>query len=210
MCPLAQSDGHDAPGLIDELVPCLAAVIDEIIVGFEDAVREPVVAHKLPDILNRVELGAFRRQGEDGDVGRHDEARRHVPASLIDQENGMGSWCDHLGNLSEMQVHRLGVASRQDQGRALALLRADRTEDVGGSGALVPGRARSGAALGPAAGDLVLLADTSLVLEPDFYLVDVNRLLARDCLQARREVFLKSSMTPLACAWWRGRAESLR
>jgi hypothetical protein len=28
--------------LIDELVPCLAVVIDEIVVGFEDAVREPV------------------------------------------------------------------------------------------------------------------------------------------------------------------------
>ena len=133
-----------------------------------------------------------------------------MPASLIDQEDGVGSWCDHLGNLSEMQVHRLGVASRQDQGGALALLRADRAEDVGGGSALVTGRARAGAALGPAAGDLVLLANTRLVLEPDLYLVAVDRLLARDCVQARGEVFLKSSMTPSACAWCRGRAESLR
>jgi len=35
--------------LIDELVPSLAAVVDEIVVGFEDAVGEPVVAHELPD-----------------------------------------------------------------------------------------------------------------------------------------------------------------
>jgi hypothetical protein len=74
--PLAQSDGHDAPGLIDKLVPCLAAVIDEIVVRFEDAVREPVIAHELPDVLDRVEFGAFRRQGDNGDVGRHNEARR--------------------------------------------------------------------------------------------------------------------------------------
>ena len=39
---LAQCDGHDPPGLIDELVPCLAAVIDEIVVGFEDTIGEPV------------------------------------------------------------------------------------------------------------------------------------------------------------------------
>ena len=76
MRPLAQSDGHDAPGLVDELVPSLATMIDEIVVGFEDTVGEPVVAHKLPNVLDRVELGAFRRQGDNGDVGRHDEARR--------------------------------------------------------------------------------------------------------------------------------------
>ena len=75
MCPFAQSNGHDAPGLIDELVPSLAAVIDEIIVGFEDAVREPIIAHVLPDVFDRVEFWRFRRQGHDGDVGRHDETR---------------------------------------------------------------------------------------------------------------------------------------
>ena len=133
-----------------------------------------------------------------------------MPASLIDQEDSVGIGRDGLGDLRQVQVHRLGVASRQDQGRALALLRADRTEDIGGSGALVARRARAGAALGPAAGDLVLLADTSLVCEPDLYFVDFERLLARDCPQARGEVFLKSSMTPSACAWWRGRAESFR
>ena len=200
MRPLAQSDGHDAPGLVDELIPCLAAVIDEIIVRFEDAVGELVIAHELPDVLNRVEFGGFRRQGHDGDVGRHGEARRHVPASLIDQEDGVGTWRDGLGNLREMQVHCLGVAGRQDQGRPLALLRADRAEDIGGGGALVPGRAGAGTALGPAAGDLVLLADTSLVLEPNFYLADVDRFFARDFIQARWELFLKSSIAPSACA----------
>ena len=122
----------------------------------------------------------------------------------------MGSWCDHLGNLSEMQVHRLGVASRQDQGRALALLRADRTEDVGRGGSLITGRTGARAALRPAAGNLVLLTDTRLVREPDFYLVAVERFLTGDCIQAGGETFLKSSITPSACAWWRGLADSLR
>ena len=112
-----------------------------------------------------------------------------MPAGLIDQEDGVGAGRDGRGDLREVQVHRLGVAGRQDQGCTLALLRADRSEDVGGSGALVTGRAGAGAALRPAAGDLVLLADASLVGEPDFYGVAVDRLLARDCLQARGEAY---------------------
>jgi hypothetical protein len=122
----------------------------------------------------------------------------------------MGTGRDDLGDLREVQVHCLGVAGRQDQGRALAPLRADSAEDVGGGGALITGSTGARAALGPPARDLVLLANTSLVCEPDLYLVAVDRLLARDCIQARGEVFLKSSITPSACAWWRGRAESLR
>ena len=54
-------------------------------------IREPVIAHKFPDVLDRVELRAFRRQRDNVDVGRHDEAGRHVPASLIDQEDSMGT-----------------------------------------------------------------------------------------------------------------------
>jgi hypothetical protein len=39
---LAQPDGHDTLGLIGELVPSIAEMVDEIVVGFEDAVRELV------------------------------------------------------------------------------------------------------------------------------------------------------------------------
>ena len=174
MSPLAQCDGHDPPGLVDELVPGVAAVVDEIVVGFEDAVREPIVAHELPDVFHRVELGAFRRQGDDGDVGRNERAARHVPAGLIDQEHGVSARRDGRGDRGEMQVHRLGIAGGQDQGRALALLRADGTEDVGRGGALIARSAGAGAALGPSARDLVLLADARLVLKPNLYGPDID------------------------------------
>ena len=210
MRPLAQSEGHYAPGLIDELVPSLAAVIDEVVIGFEDAIGEPVVAHELPDVLDRVEFGTFRRQGDDGDVGWHNEARREVPSGLIDQEDGVGAGRDDLGDRREVQVHRLAIAGRQDQSGTLAIFGTDGAEDVGGGGALITGSAWACATLCPPAGDLVLLANTSLVLEPDFYLVAADGFLARDCLQARGEVFLKVSIAPSACAWWRGRADSLR
>jgi len=123
-----------------------------------------------------------------------------VPASLIDQEDGVGTGRDDRGDLHEVQVHRLGIAGRQDQGRALALLWADGAEDVGRGGPLITGSAGAGAALCPSAGDLVLLADTSLIREPDFYLVTFERLLAGNCVQTRGEVFLKSAIAPAACA----------
>ena len=69
MRPLAQTNGHDPPGLGDELVPCLAAVVDEIVGGGEDPVGEPVIADELPDVLDRIELGRFWRHGENRDVG---------------------------------------------------------------------------------------------------------------------------------------------
>ena len=73
MCPLAQSDGHDAPWLIGETVPGEAAMIEDIVVGFEDAVRQPVVAHELPDVFDRVELRAFGRQRHEGDITGNDQ-----------------------------------------------------------------------------------------------------------------------------------------
>ena len=112
----------------------------------------------------------------------------------------MGTWRDHLGDFREMQVHCFGVAGRQDQGRALALFGANRTEDVGRSGALIAGSARSAATLGPSARDLILLADARLILEPNLYGLDVDRLFVRDLAHARGEVFLKSSIAPTAWA----------
>jgi hypothetical protein len=99
-----------------------------------------------------------------------------------------------------MQVHRLGVAGRQDQSRALALLWTDGAKDIGRCSALISGRAWAGATFCPPAGDLVLLADAGLVCEPDFYLVAADRLFARDFIQARGKTFLKFSIAPSACA----------
>ena len=112
----------------------------------------------------------------------------------------MGTGRDDRGDLREVQVHRLGIAGRQDQGRALALLWADGAEDVGRGGPLITGSTGAGATLCPSACDLVLLADTSLILEPDFYLVAVDGLFLGDFVQTRGEVFLKSSIAPAACA----------
>ena len=91
MGPIAQADGHDAPWLIDEPVPGIAAVIEEVVVGGEDAVGQPVVAHELPEVLDRVQFQALGWQRHEGDVGRHVEPVRHVPAGLVENNDSMGA-----------------------------------------------------------------------------------------------------------------------
>ncbi len=52
--PIAAGDGHNFPRLLDERVPGEAAVIDDVVEGFEDPVRQPVRTHELPDIFLRI------------------------------------------------------------------------------------------------------------------------------------------------------------
>ncbi len=114
------------------------------------------------------------------------------------------------GDLRQVQVHGVGVAEWQDEAGRLALLRADRTEDVGGFGALVVRCRGTRSPLRPPPRDLVLLPDPGLVLEPNFY-----RRAAReggsDLVQlGNKAPFLKASIASGSWAWCLGRAESLR
>lgn len=140
MRPLPHADGHDAPWLADEVVPGKAAVVDDVVVGFEDPVGEPVVAHKLPDILDRVEFGAARRERQQGDVGRDDELGRTVPSGLIKDDDGMGTGRHVERDLFQMHAHRFTVAAGHDDAGSLALGRADRAEDPGRGSPLIARR----------------------------------------------------------------------
>src|SRR4051812_30721969 len=92
----------------------------------------------------------------------------------------------------QVQAHGLRIASGQHQGRALALLRADRPEDVDRTRPLIVRGAGPGASSGPAARDLVLLAHARLVLPPQLDRGALRE--ARpDRLQGGGETFLKSS-----------------
>jgi len=59
MRPFASADGHDAPWLTDEAAPVEAAMVENVLVGSENPVRKPIVAHELPDALDGIDLGAF-------------------------------------------------------------------------------------------------------------------------------------------------------
>lgn len=175
-------------------------MVDDVVVGGEDAVRQPVVAHELPDVFHRVELGALRRQGDDADVVRHGELAGHMPACLIHQHGSMGTRGDHQRYLGKVQRHCFGIADGQDQPGALSFLRADRPEDVGRPGALILRSRRPRTAPGPAPRDLVFLTDAGLVLEPDLY-GRARREACLDLCQIGREApFLNASSACSFCA----------
>ena len=92
-----------------------------------------------------------------------------MPAGLVEDQDGVGTGGDPCGDLVEMKLHGFGVAERQNEGSAGSIFGADRTEQIGRLGALIMRGSGTGALPGPAIGELVLLADPHLVLEPDLY-----------------------------------------
>ena len=91
-----------------------------------DAVRKNSLEFDPP-----CEIGALRRQWHERDVGRYRELVRQVPSRLVDEECGVTARRDGCGDLGQVQVHRLGIASRQDERCTLAKRRTDGSEDVG-------------------------------------------------------------------------------
>ena len=89
-----------------------------------------------------------------------------MPAGLIKEENGVCSGGDFGCDLVEMKLHGFGVAGRQYEGGAGSAFGAHRTEQIGRLRALIVNGARTCAFPGPAIGELVLLTDAHLVLEP--------------------------------------------
>jgi hypothetical protein len=97
-----------------------------------------------------------------------------------------------------MQRHRCGVAARQDEAGGGSSCRADGAEDIGRAGAFVVRCRGSRSASRPPPGDLVLLTDPGLVLEPDLYRL-ARRVALGDLVEARGDVFLNAAM---ASASW--------
>jgi hypothetical protein len=79
------------PGLVDELVPAVAAMREDVVVGREGTVRQPAVAHELLDVLDRVELRRSLRYWQQSDVVRGTQMPGGVPACLIEQHDRMGA-----------------------------------------------------------------------------------------------------------------------
>ncbi len=96
MGPFAGLDGHDFSLLVDELVPSLTAEGDDLVIGLEDPVGQPIVAQELPDVLDRVQFGRFWRQEHERDVFGNHKLLGGVPAGLIEEDDAMGAR-RHLG-----------------------------------------------------------------------------------------------------------------
>src|SRR5215210_6552562 len=191
MSPIPQANGHDAPRLVCEPVPSFTAVIEEVAVGGEDPVGEPVLAHELPDVLDRVQLRGFGGQRHERDVVGDHQPLGLMPSRLIEQHHRMRTRRDSLRDLRQMQAHALTRAARQDEASPFPFSRADRAENVSRLGSLVLWGRGASAASGPAPSDLVLLPDPCLVAEPDLYRLATSRT-CLDLLQTGREGFLKA------------------
>ena len=134
---------------------------------------------------------------------------RHVPAGLIEQQQGMPPGGNPAGDLGQMQANRLRVAQWQGEtdqktvrgthflpnARALAVFRADRAKEAGGGGTRA---LREGGLLlrlapksGPSPGVLVLLTNAGLIGKPHLYPVWGDGFFLRDGLKPCRDRLFK-------------------
>ena len=122
-----------------------------------------------------------------------------MPAGLIHYEDSVGVVGNMARDLGQMLGHSVGIAPWHDESSGLAMLGTDRAEDIGRAGALVVWCRWPGATFCPAAGNLVFLPDTRLILEPDFDHSASGSALGDFC-QCGGEVFLNVSATSASCA----------
>ncbi len=170
MGPFPGSDGGNGPRLVNEFVPGLTACLNDVVVGCEDQVRQPIVPDELPDVLDGIEFWRSGWQRHQGDVFRYIEFRGQMPTRLIKDNHGVGAWGNGSADHGEMLLHRVGIAVGHDEAGALALCRTDGAEDVGPLGALIVRCPRARATLGPSAGELVRLTYSGFVLPPQLNL----------------------------------------
>jgi Integrase core domain len=169
-----------------------------------DQLRRSHVAPPAPNGVNNAEalIAAGGKLS-----GRSVELACRMPPSPVEQQHGVGAIGDVARDLVEVKLHHVGVrvGQRQRQRRSDAAGGADRAERVGIVVTLVGGLSGPRSAPGPLADEAVLLADTGLVLKPDF---DRRRLRqsVEMSLQRAREVFLNASTIRSSCAGCRGLA----
>jgi len=70
--------------LVGELAPCVAAVVDDVLVRLEDPVRESILAQEVPDVFGRVEPRCAHWQGQERDVLGQLEFGGGVPSGTVE------------------------------------------------------------------------------------------------------------------------------
>ena len=80
----------------------MASGIDNVVIGFEHAIGEPVGAQILPDVLDWVQLWRARRQENGRDVVGHIEIGRGVPPRAIHEQHRVRPGGDVAADLVEM------------------------------------------------------------------------------------------------------------
>ena len=94
----------------------------------EEAVRQDVLTHELPELFDGVEFRTVGWQANKRDVVRDGEVTGDVVASAVNQDSRVGTRGDRLTQFSEHDVHGLGRGPRQDDGDAEIAIGADGAE----------------------------------------------------------------------------------
>ena len=105
-------------------------MVDDFVGRLEYPIGKPVIAHVLPDILDRVQLGALGRDWDQRKVVGNIEVACGVPAGLIHQEDRMRPLGNEGGDFRQMKRHRLGIAKWQNEPGTLVLSGTYGPEDV--------------------------------------------------------------------------------
>ena len=109
--PVAAGDGHDFTRRIEGGVPGAAPVIDDVVVGFEDAARQRVLTQELPDVFLGIEFGRTRRQ-RDREVERGFQGLGAVPAGLVEDQNAVRARRDLGCDVIETALHSSHLRAR--------------------------------------------------------------------------------------------------
>lgn len=118
-----------------------------------------------------------------------------MPSCSIKQYDSVGASCHAPRDFLDVQLHAGRAGERERQASGFAARRADRPEQPGIVVALISRLAWPRAAPGPLPHDAVLLADPSLVLEPDLDRPSLRQMAGMGAQDAGK-VFLNASMTP--------------
>jgi len=100
--------------VVGEEVPGVATGLDDVVVGFEDAVGELVLAQVLPDVFGRVEFGRIGRQADQGEVFGKLEPSRAMVAGTVEDNDGVSTLGDGFADFGEVEVEGVGIGARQD------------------------------------------------------------------------------------------------
>lgn len=175
MRSLSHAIVHNVAWMADEVVPREAAVVKDVIVGFEDPVREPFVAHELPNVFDRVDLGASRGKRHQGNSKRHDEFGRAMLTGLIEDDHAWapsGTWMA----ISSGCILIASPLQRRITIRQPFLGRLYHAKAAGRGAPLIAWYRRAYAALVTAPRELGLRANPTLVLPRQYYGRSLGRL----------------------------------
>ena len=129
--------------VVVEEAPCLACLIDDVLVIAEDSIRELVATQICPDVFDTVEFGRIARQADECDVVWHAQAPAAMIASTVKDHHGVGLGINGLADGFKMQVHRSGIGLRHDDGSGNGSIWTGSAEQIGPIVALVARRTGS-------------------------------------------------------------------